>query len=69
MSIQIIGAGFPSTGTATLKKAREMLGYSKTYHMKELLLNPWYLKYWRTLWETGTIQPNGRIFTVDIRQR
>ena len=56
MSIQIIGAGFPRTGTTTLKKSLEILGYSKTYHMKELLVNPWYLKYWTRLRDTGTTQ-------------
>ena len=40
MSIKIIGAGLPRTGTNTLKQSLEMLGYSKTYHMKELLVNP-----------------------------
>ena len=28
MSIKIIGAGFPRTGTTTLKKALETLGYT-----------------------------------------
>ncbi len=56
MSVQVIGAGFPRTGTTTLKKSLEILGYSKTYHMKELLVNPWYLKYWTSLRETGSTQ-------------
>ena len=54
MAIKIIGAGFPRTGTNTLKKSLEMLGYSKTYHMKELLMNPKNLHYWLTLEQTGT---------------
>ena len=54
MSIKIIGAGFPRTGTNTLKQSLEMLGYSKTYHMKELLMNPKNLHYWLTLEQTGT---------------
>ena len=54
MAIKIIGAGFPRTGTNTLKKALETLGYSKTYHMKELIVDPDKLHYWFTLENTGT---------------
>lgn len=54
MSIKIIGAGWPRTGTNTLKQSLEKLGYSKTYHMKELLVHPENLHYWTTLKETGT---------------
>jgi len=49
MSIQIIGAGFPRTGTMTLKKALETLGYNQTYHFKNLLAKPSDLKYWLEL--------------------
>ncbi len=54
MSIKIIGAGLPRTGTNTLKESLEKLGYMKTYHMKELLVHPDDLQYWLTLKETGT---------------
>lgn len=54
MSIKIIGAGLPRTGTNTLKASLEKLGYSKTYHMKELLAHPENLHYWLTLQKTGT---------------
>jgi hypothetical protein len=49
MSIQIIGAGFGRTGTASLKLALERLGYSKCYHMSELIQNPEQVKYWKAL--------------------
>jgi len=49
MLIKIIGAGFPRTGTTTLKKALETLGYNKTYHFKDLIANPKKLKYWQEL--------------------
>lgn len=49
MSIKIIGAGFPRTGTTTLKKALETLGYKDTYHFKDLIANPKKLKYWKEL--------------------
>ena len=54
MPIKIVGAGFPRTGTNTLKQALEQLGYSKTYHFKEMIANPSDLQYWLTLEETGT---------------
>ena len=70
MSIKIIGAGTPRTGTTTLKKCLETLGYTKTYHMKELLVNPHNLHYWKRLRETGTTDweglYNGYQATVDF---
>ena len=54
MSLKIIGAGFPRTGTTTLKRSLEMLGISPTYHMKVLLTNPDQFHFWKTLKETGT---------------
>ena len=70
MSIKIIGAGFPRTGTNTLKASLERLGLMKTYHMKELLVHPENLHYWKTLKETGTTQwdelYNGFQATVDF---
>src|SRR5436305_3467233 len=54
MSIKIIGAGFPRTGTNTLRESLEMLGFNKTYHMKQLLVHPENLHYWTILKETGT---------------
>lgn len=54
MSIQIIGAGFPRTGTTTLKQALEILGYNQTYHFKDLIANSDKLKHWQELETTGT---------------
>jgi len=54
MSIQIIGAGFPRTGTTTLKIALESLGYAKTYHFKDLMMRPAYVAHWNELEHTGT---------------
>ena len=53
MSIKVIGAGFPRTGTMTLKKALEILGYNKTYHFKDLVANPNKLHLWQDLEENG----------------
>lgn len=69
MSIQIIGAGFPRTGTNTLRESLNMLGYVKTYHMKELLVHPEDLQYWSELRQTKTTNwdalYNGYKATVD----
>jgi len=46
MTIEIIGAGFGRTGTHTLKLALQHLGFSKCYHMEELVMNPESLHYW-----------------------
>lgn len=54
MSIKVIGAGFPRTGTNSLKRSLEMLGVSKCYHMKELLTHPDQLPLWLQLENTGS---------------
>lgn len=70
MSIKIIGAGLPRTGTNTLKASLEKLGFKKTYHMKELLAHPENLHYWVALKETGKTKweelYNGYQATVDF---
>lgn len=38
--IKVIGVGFPRTGTLSLKKALEELGFGPCYHMTELLRRP-----------------------------
>ena len=53
MAIKIIGAGFPRTGTTTLKNALETLGFMETYHFKDLFANPEKVKYWQQLEKTG----------------
>lgn len=47
MGIKIIGAGFGRTGTKSLQLALEKLGFSKCYHMEELLRNPEGVKHWK----------------------
>ncbi len=46
MSIKVIGAGFGRTGTLSLKRALEELGFTKCYHMEELLEHPEHVAYW-----------------------
>lgn len=54
MSIEVIGAGMGRTGTLSLKRALEELGYIKTHHMFELMLAPAQLPYWKELYKTKT---------------
>lgn len=49
MPLQVIGAGWGRTGTESLKKALEILGYNKCYHMFELMKEGSRLKYWEEL--------------------
>lgn len=38
--LQLIGAGFGRTGTASMKAALEHIGYGPTYHMLEIIAQP-----------------------------
>lgn len=40
MTLQVIGAGLPRTGTASLKEALELLLGGKCHHMRELPGHP-----------------------------
>ena len=70
MSIQIIGAGFPRTGTTTLKQALQVLGFNDTYHFKDLIAHPKKLLHWKELEASGTTDFNtlfhGYKATVDF---
>lgn len=44
--MKIIGAGFGRTGTLSLKLALEQLGFSKCYHMMELLNHADHMQMW-----------------------
>jgi hypothetical protein len=46
MSLQLIGAGFGRTGTASLKFALETLGIGRCYHMSEVLADPSHIELW-----------------------
>ena len=70
MSLKVIGAGGPRTGTASLHDALEILGFGNCYHMQHLFNNPDDIKYWVELFETGTTDfesmLDGFQSTVDI---
>lgn len=44
--LKVIGAGFGRTGTLSLKRALEMLGYGPCYHMLEVLNHPQHDQLW-----------------------
>ncbi|MBX9387503.1 sulfotransferase family protein [Streptomonospora nanhaiensis] len=44
--VQLIGAGFPRTGTTSMKAALERLGLGPCYHMYELFSHPEHLARW-----------------------
>jgi hypothetical protein len=46
MSLTVIGAGFPRTGTASLKVALEQLGFGPCYHMSEVFPRPDHYQLW-----------------------
>ena len=45
--LQIIGAGFGRTGTLSMKRALEMLGFDPCYHMAEVLKHPEHDSVWQ----------------------
>lgn len=47
MALQVIGAGLPRTGTATLRAALQRLLGGSCYHMLELFDHPEHLAFWR----------------------
>jgi hypothetical protein len=49
MALKVVGAGFGRTGTLSLKKALEMIGYGPCYHMLEVFPRPEHVKMWHRL--------------------
>jgi hypothetical protein len=47
MSLTVIGSGFGRTGTASLKRALEMLGFGPCHHMEEVMENPEQVAHWQ----------------------
>lgn len=46
--MDIIGAGFGRTGTSSIKKALEDLGFGPCYHMQEVIKHPSHVNFWRS---------------------
>jgi len=47
VALKVIGAGFGRTGTASLQRALEILGFGPCYHMFEVRRQPWRARAWR----------------------
>ena len=60
MALDIVGAGFGRTGTMSLKVALERLGYSKCYHMIDVLSHAGHVDLWRKAWRGD--EPWERLF-------
>ncbi|MEX0339182.1 MAG: sulfotransferase family protein [Arenibacterium sp.] len=57
MTLEIIGAGFGRTGTDSMKRALEMLGYGPCYHMYEVLPDQERYMTWQGIYD-GRITPD-----------
>lgn len=40
MALKVIGAGYPRTGTSSLKLALEQLGFGRCLHMRDIIMDP-----------------------------
>jgi hypothetical protein len=49
MALEVIGSGFGRTGTASLKRALEMLGFGPCHHMEEIFANPPQVAHWQAV--------------------
>lgn len=60
--LDIIGAGFGRTGTESMKRALEILGFGPCYHMYEVMPNPERYQTWLDIYD-GKITPDwDRVF-------
>jgi hypothetical protein len=57
--MQIIGAGFGRTGTASLKAALEELGFGPCYHMTEVFEHPEHADFWGAAWRGEPVDWDG----------
>ncbi|MBK9925894.1 MAG: sulfotransferase family protein [Anaerolineales bacterium] len=47
--MKLIGAGFGRTGTLSLKKALELIGFGPCYHMDEMIRYPQHMDVWKAV--------------------
>ncbi len=57
--MQVIGAGFGRTGTLSLKRALEDLGFGPAYHMQEAMRRPAHVRAWLDYADTGEADWDG----------
>jgi Sulfotransferase domain len=55
MSLKVIGAGLPRTGTLSMKAALEELEFGRCYHMEEVFAAPWRAKAWASFFTGGPV--------------
>ncbi len=49
--LRLIGAAFPRTGTMSVKRALESLGFGQCYHMHEVFGHPDHVPLWEAIGE------------------
>jgi hypothetical protein len=49
MALEVIGPGFGRTGTASLKRALEILGFGPCHHMEEIFAHPEQVPHWQAI--------------------
>jgi hypothetical protein len=47
MTLKVIGAGFGRTGTLSLQRALDDLGFGRTYHGEDILIRPTHIRAWQ----------------------
>lgn len=47
MALEVIGPGFGRTGTASMKRALELLGFGPCHHMEEVFAHPQQVPHWQ----------------------
>ena len=57
MALEIIGAGFGRTGTESMKRALEMIGFGPSYHMYEVLPHKDRYETWQGIYD-GKVKPD-----------
>ena len=55
MTLKVIGAGLPRTGTLSMKHALEMLGFGRCYHMEEVFRAPARAQAWASYFTGGPV--------------
>jgi Sulfotransferase domain len=56
--LRVIAAGLPRTGTFSLKRALEQLGYGPSYHMVDVFARPDHVNAWRGALQAVALQPS-----------
>jgi hypothetical protein len=59
MPLRVVGAGFGRTGTLSLKRALDELGFGPTYHMEEVVRRPSHVASWLRYARTGEVNWDG----------